>query len=81
MPARAQEAASRAETARATGILDEIVFVDRARPFGRVPAASYVALARLLLANGDRARAGETLRALAARGGGVPADLRELAGG
>jgi hypothetical protein len=79
LAARASQLSAEGESARATGILDEVVFADRARPAREVPTGAYVALARLLLQRGDGARAKEIVKALAARGGVVPGDLAALA--
>jgi hypothetical protein len=71
-------AAASGDVPRATGIAEEIVFVDRARPAAAVPADAYVLLARLRRDRGDRAQAADVVKALRARGGAVPEDLTSL---
>jgi 4-amino-4-deoxy-L-arabinose transferase-like glycosyltransferase len=78
LAAQAARYAERGETARASGIADELVFRDKYHPASVVPVDAYVLLARLLLQRNDRNRAAETVAALRARGGAVPEDLRAL---
>ncbi len=74
----ARRALAAGDSARATGILDELVFVDGLRPARVAPAAAYEMLARLLLARGKERRASEITQSLLDRTGAVPDDLRPL---
>jgi hypothetical protein len=70
LAARASQLSKAGDSSRAMG---------RARPAAEPPAEAYVQLARLLLARGDRVRAADVVKALAARGGVVPGDLAAMA--
>ncbi|MBI3819199.1 MAG: glycosyltransferase family 39 protein [Planctomycetes bacterium] len=74
----AKTAGDLGDRARATGLLDEFVLADQRFPSERFAADHYILLARLQIANNQTARAVDTLKKLAARGGAVPDDLRDL---
>lgn len=76
---RAESAAAAGDMPRSSGLLDELVLMDRSRPAGPVPQKAYEMLARQQLARGDRRRALETVALLRTRGGTVPSDLETLA--
>lgn len=77
IPQMAKNALAKGDDARATGLLDEFVFVDQ-RGAQALNTDVYEMLARLQLANGQRDRARETISKLIKRGGAAPADLEEL---
>ncbi|MBL8694980.1 MAG: glycosyltransferase family 39 protein [Planctomycetes bacterium] len=75
---RAEAAAAAGDMPRSSGLLDELVLMDRSRPVGPVPQQAYEMLARQQLERGDRRRASETVALLRSRGGTVPSDLEAL---